>query len=89
MNGKPVVHLSIDCPLPGDPLEDISLGKWVVHSPEELKEVLNRIGRLTPEELASLKDARRRLEGYFTSPREENMGDFLPEKRMEVCLSRS
>ena len=89
VNGKPVVHLSIDCPLPGDPLEDITLGKWGVHSPQELKEVLNRIGRLTPDERASLKDVRRWLEGYFTPPREETMGDFLPEKRMEVCLNRS
>ncbi len=89
-HGRPVVHLSIDCPLPGDPLEDITLGKWIVRDAEELKDTLNTIARLTPAQHASIRNVCRQTEGYFASPCIEAMGDFLPgESRKEECLNRA
>jgi hypothetical protein len=87
-HGKPVVHLAIDCPLPGDPLEDVNTGKWPVRSTEELKAALAAIGRLNEQERTSLKNSCSTLEGYFSPPKEEAMEDFLPGSKDAICLNR-
>ncbi|GEM_PF-6653531 len=88
VNGKPVVHLAIDCPLPGDPLEGVSLGKWFVSSPEEMKKALYEIGQLTQEESAAFKNARTALAGYFAPASEEALKDFLADQKEHLCLNR-
>ncbi len=91
--GKPVIHLNIDCPLPGDPLENVRAGKWVVRSARELKEALEAVSRLTQEDRALLNhEAEGLLKRYLAPPTEESMedflGDFLPEHKEGTCLTR-
>jgi hypothetical protein len=86
-NGKPAVHLAVDCPLPGDPLEGARLGKWVVHSPEELEKALQEIHRFKKDRDMAQAGSKEFVDGYFASPNDENMGDFLNLPRDQTCLN--
>ena len=78
LNGVPVIHLDVDAPLSGDPIEDSSTGKWSVRAAAELKSVLGEMrGFLLSEKQTALIRENEVLQGYFTSPTEEKMYDFL------------
>jgi len=82
MNDIPVIHLAIDLPLSGDPIEELTVGKWVAQTPHELKTVLDAIKSLDRESLGVLlKEAGSFAEKYFLNPAEERLQDFLCIKK--------
>lgn len=81
-NDIPVVHLAIDLPLPGDPMEELTAGKWVAKTPQELKAALEEIRSLDRQARHDLlKEAKIFVEGYFSNPTEDRLQDFLEIKK--------
>lgn len=78
LNGIPAIHLAIDLPLPGDSMEELSVGKWVVKTPQELKAAFESIKSLDQQvRYDLLKEAKNFAEGYFSEPTEDKLQDFL------------
>ena len=78
LNGIPAIHLAVDVPLSGDPIEDLKSGKWVAHTPEELRIAIEKIRCLTSEDNSTmLNEAKNFLKGYFTPPTQEKLCDFV------------
>lgn len=78
LNNIPVVHLAIDTPLSGDPIEELKEGKWVIHTPQELEETLKEIQelRLSGRLLLS-ENIKNFLTDYFAMPTEERLQEFV------------
>ena len=55
INGLPVIHLNIDLPINGDPINNYMNAKFVVNDVNELNLALLKIKTLTHSELDSLK----------------------------------
>lgn len=80
MNGVPVIHLSLDAPLPCDPILDLKVSKWLARTPEELSAALQEIfssGENRQREAAIT--IRKYTEEYFTVPNERNTAMFYGE----------
>lgn len=77
-NNIPVIHLAVDLPLPGDPIEELTAGKWVAKTPQELKVALETIKSLDLQaRQALLKEAKKFAADYFSNPTEDRLQDFL------------
>lgn len=78
LNGIPAIHLAIDLSLPGDSMEELTAGKWVVKTPRELKAAFESIKSLDQQvRYDLLKEAKNFAEVYFSKPTEDRLRDFL------------
>ena len=77
-NGIPVIHLKVDLPLPGDPIEELTSGKWVANDAQQLKSAIYAITQLSESRKTELiNQARGFLKDYFARPTPETMKVFL------------
>jgi hypothetical protein len=68
-NGVPAVHLNIDSPLSGDPIEELFAYKWVVNSGAQMAETILAIQESGDgEDEKLLSRAREFINGYFHRP---------------------
>jgi hypothetical protein len=80
LNGVPAIHLSIDLPLPGDPIMELKASRWVVKTSEELVNVLQKIQSMDSKKIIELINKEKKIiEDYLTYPTNENMRGFLTE----------
>jgi len=78
LNKTPVIHISVDSPLSGDPIEECKVGKWSVSSREELVSALDQVKQWnnnTDEALFS--EAVRFMKSYFCEPTAERIREFV------------
>ncbi len=78
MNGVSAIHLNIDAPLPCDPIIDLEISKWEVHTPEELSTALQEIHSLEKgRKREAMSNAKKYAGEYFTVPDEKNIMSFF------------
>ena len=74
----PAIHLRVDTPLGGDPMEELTVGKWSASNPGELRHALGEALNLTEEQSRDLFDrAKEYVEQYFSPPNEERLSNFI------------
>lgn len=77
-NGLPAVHLAVNTPISGDPLEEFDAYKWTVHKQEELDFLLQKIASIdskTRDTLARI--AHKFSRDYFSDCSDEAMKKFV------------
>ena len=79
MNGVSAIHLNIDAPLPCDPIIDLEVSKWKVHTPEELSTALQEIHSLEEKRKrgGGISIAKKYARDYFTVPDDKNVMRFF------------
>ncbi|MDO8282177.1 MAG: hypothetical protein Q7U10_06065 [Thermodesulfovibrionia bacterium] len=78
LNGVPAIHLAIDSPLCGDPLEGLTSYKWRVNALPELAAALEEIISLSREQRETLLNtASIFVKKYYTNPTEESLYEFI------------
>lgn len=84
MHGIPIIHLKVDQPLSGDPLDGIDSGKMVVTDAIELSKALSLVSAVRKEIQAVKCDVRSFAAKYFTSPAPELLRFFIEVKRSSI-----
>jgi hypothetical protein len=77
LNGIPAIHLSVDIPLPGDPLYDLNNMNWRASNIEELLNILENISKSGLLVNKSIKNENKIVSEYFRVPSNVTMNDFL------------
>lgn len=78
LNGVPAIHLAIDSPLSGDPVEKLTDYKWTVSSSQELVSAIRGIKSLESKQKDTLwNSAVNFLKDYFAVPDENSLKDFI------------
>ncbi len=76
--GVPAVHVSVDCPLSGDPIEGVGAYKWAAHTPRELDSIIRELFEMSArEKLEKLGLANDVLRGDFTGENSESFCSFI------------
>jgi len=78
LNGVCAIHLAVDTPLFGDPIEGLSAGKWVANNSSQLRTVLKKVYFLDREEKKRLVIlASEEISSYFSKPTNELLDQFI------------
>ncbi len=78
LNDTPIIHLAIDSPLSGDPIQELIEGKWVAQTPEEVAECLKYIKNLSDKDKRSFVVAAQKFVfQYFAEPDDINLRSFI------------
>ncbi len=76
--GVPAVHVSVDCPLSGDPIEGVDEYKWAAHTPRELDSIIRELFKMSArEKLEKLSLAYDVLRGAFIGENAESFCSFI------------
>jgi len=78
LNDIPVIHLAIDSPISGDPIQEMHKSKWIVHTLEELKCAIEEIAALVPlKRTTLLNEAKNLVKDYLSSPTKDKLSQFI------------
>ncbi len=78
LNGVPAIHLAVDSPLSGDPMEELTSFKWAVSSSSDLIAVVEEIKSLSQEQRREqLEYAEKFLKKYFAAPTQNCLKLFI------------
>ena len=85
MNGIPASHLSVDAPLPCDPIESLKDGKLVVSNIDQLLRAIKEIKSLSEDSRLQAMNAEKNMRSNtLVSQLKKNINVFLKKKLNEV-----
>ncbi|MFH1094165.1 MAG: hypothetical protein V1739_08485 [Candidatus Omnitrophota bacterium] len=80
-NGIFAIHLAVDLPLSGDPIEELMTGRWIAKTPQELRAAFEAARSLNGQDCqVLLQEEKVFAENYFLSPTEDRLRDFIGSK---------